>query len=90
MFDTHEVTFEVYIQDTLVQRQTMMAPRGILIANFVRMAQMIQNDQRPMCIKMIRPEVIWDEFEHKQKTLKNEIILSNNAMTAEKENTDDN
>jgi hypothetical protein len=85
MFDMHEVIFEVYIQDTLAQRQIMQAPKGILIAHFVHMAQMIQNDQRPMCIKMIRPEVIWDPFEETQKTINNEIVLSNNAMTAEKE-----
>ena len=45
-------------------------------------AKQIKNDSRPIKIKMIRPEVIWDEFEKKQKILNNEIELSNNAMIA--------
>lgn len=82
MFELYEVAFEVYHQDQLAQRKVLNAPKAILIANFIRLAQMIRNDQRPMCIKMIRPEIIWDQLEQQQKVLNNEIVLSNNAMTA--------
>ena len=85
MFEPYEVIFEVYIEDKLTNRQQMQAPKQILIANFINIAKQIQNDQRPIKIKMIRPEVIWDNFERKQKVLNNEIELSNNAMTAWKE-----
>lgn len=78
----HEVIFEVYIEDKLTNRQQMQAPKEMLIANFLQAAKQIQNDKRPIKIKMIRPEVIWDNFEQKQKVLNNEIELSNNAMTA--------
>lgn len=81
-FDIQEVVFEVYIEDKLTNRQQMQAPRDMLIANFLNTAKQIQADQRPIKIKMIRPEVIWDEFEQKQKILNNEIELSNNAMIA--------
>lgn len=78
----HEVTFEVYIEDKLTNRQQMQAPKEMLMANFLQTAKQIQNDKRPIKIKMIKPVVIWDSFEQKQKVLNNEIELSNNAMTA--------
>ena len=82
MFEPYDVVFEVYIEDKITNRQQMQAPKEILMANFLQTAKQIQNDQRPIKIKMIRPEVIWDSFEQKQKVLNNEIELSNNAMVA--------
>ena len=86
MLDIQEVIFEVYIEDKLTNRQQMSAPKEMLIANFIQTAKQIKADQRPIKIKMIRPEVIWDEFEQKQKVLNNEIELSNDAMIAWEEN----
>lgn len=86
MFDIQEVTFEIYIEDKIIQRQSMQAPKEFLIVNFINTAKQIRNDQRPMKIKMIRPELIWDNIEQKQKILNNEIELSNNAMIAWQEN----
>lgn len=86
MLEMHEVVFEVYIEDKLTNSQQMQAPKEILIANFLQTAKQIQNDKRPIKIKMIRPEVIWDNFEQKQKVLNNEIELSNNAMVTWQEN----
>lgn len=82
MFEPYEVIFEVYIEDKLTNRQQMQAPKEMLIANFIQTAKQIQADRRPIKIKMIRPEVIWDKFEQKQKVLNNEIELSNNAMVS--------
>lgn len=86
MLDVQEVIFEVYIEDKLTNRQQMQAPKEMLIANFIQTAKQIKADKRPIKIKMIRPEVIWDDFEQKQKVLNNEIELSNNAMIAWEEN----
>lgn len=82
----HNVIFEVYIEDKLTNRQQMQAPKEMLIANFLQTAKQIQNDQRPIKIKMIKQETIWDNFEQEQKVLNNEIELSNNAMVAWEEN----
>lgn len=82
MFETHEVTIEVYIEDKLTNRQQMQAPKEILIANFLQTAKQIQADRRPIKLKMIRPEEIWDNFEQRRRVLNNEIALSNNAMVA--------
>lgn len=81
----HDVIFEVYIEDKLTNRQQMQAPKEMLITNFLQTAKQIQVDKRPISIKMIRPDTIWDSIERRQKTLYNEIELSNNAMVAWKE-----
>lgn len=82
IFETHEVTIEVYIEDKLTNRQQMQAPKEMLIANFLQTAKQIQTDRRPIKIKMIRPEEIWDKFEQRRRVINNEIALSNNAMIA--------
>lgn len=89
MFEPYEVIIEVHIEDKLTNRQQMQAPKEILIANFIQTARQIQSDRRPIKIKMIRPEVIWDKFEQKQKVLNNEIELSNNAMVTWEANKND-
>lgn len=89
IFEMHEVIFEVYVEDKLTNRQQMQAPKQMLIANFIETAKRIKNDKRPIKIKMIKPEVIWDNFEQKQKILNNEIELSNDAMVAWEANKND-
>ena len=86
MLEMHEVIIEVYIEDKLTNRQQMKAPKDILIANFVQTAKQMRNDSRPIKMKMIRPELIWDNFEQRQRIMNNEIELSNNAMVAWQEN----
>lgn len=82
IFEPYDVIFEVYIEDKLTNRQQMQAPKEMLIANFLQTAKQIQADRRPIKIKMIRPEEIWDKFEQRRRILNNEITLSNNAMVA--------
>lgn len=82
MLEMHEVIIEVYIEDKLTNRQHMNAPKDILIANFLQTAKQMKVDPRPIRLKMIRPELIWDEFEKQQKIINNEIELSNEAMIA--------
>ena len=85
MFETFEVELEIYIADKLVQKQTMQAPKEIIIANFMQLAQQIRNDSRPMKIRITRPETIWDNFENKERVLNQEVIASNDAMIAYEE-----
>ena len=64
----------------------MQAPKEMLIANFVQTAKQIKTDKRPIKLKMIVPNIIWDNFEQKQKTLNNSVEISNDAMSAWEEN----
>lgn len=82
LFDIQEVDFEIYVGNALIQKQKLQAPKEILMANFVQTVNQIGSDKRPMKIKMLRPETIWDSFENKEKVLNNEIEFSNNAMIA--------
>ena len=82
MFETYVVDFEIYIGDKLVQKQRIEAPEEMLKINFIQTAEQIANDSRPMKVKMIVPNIIWDNFENKEKVLNNEVEFSNNAMIA--------
>ena len=82
MFQTYDVVFEVYIEDKLVNKQTMQAPKEILMINFMQTIDQIGNDRRSMKIRMLRQENVWDDFENKEKTLNHKIEFSNNAMIA--------
>lgn len=86
MFETYDAIFEIYIEDKLNNRQQMQAPKEMLIANFVQTAKQIKTDKRPIKVKMIVPNIIWDNFEQKQKTLNNSVEISNDAMSAWEEN----
>ena len=82
MFDIYEVTFEVYIEDKMVNKQIISAPKEMLIMNFIQTMEQIGYDKRPMKIRIHRPTTIWDNFENKNKTLNHEVSFSNNAMMA--------
>lgn len=86
MFETYKVIIEVYIKNKLIQQQAMDAPKEILMVNFMQLAEQIKNDNRPMKIRMVKEEIIWDKFENKQKNLNNEILANNSAMVMWEEN----
>ena len=85
MFETYEVDIEIYLEDRLVNKQHMEAPKEILIVQFAQLVNQIGNDKRPMRVKVSKPQTIWDDFENKEKVLHNYIEFSNNAMLAFKE-----
>ena len=85
MFETYDVTFEVYVEDKLNNRQTMQAPKQMIVANFLQTAQQIQKEKTPIKFKMIVPYVFWDEFEKKQRVLNNSVEYSNDAFNIWKE-----
>ena len=86
MFEPYEVDIETYIEDKVVNKQTIEAPQQMIIANFLQLMNQAKDDKRPLKIRMTRPEIIWNNFENKQKVLTNEISFSNNAMIAFEEN----
>lgn len=78
-FETYDVIFEVYIGDLLTNKQRMQAPKEMLIANFLQTVNQVKDDRRPIKVKMIRQEVVYDKIEKKQKVINNEIEFLNNA-----------
>lgn len=90
MLEMYEATFEVYLEDKIIHNQKQQAPKEILMAQFAQLLEQVAYDKRPMKLKMIVPQVIWDEFENKQKTLYNDATFSNNAMIAFEESKQEN
>ena len=82
MFETYEVAFETYIEDKLVNKQNIQAPKEIIMMQFIQLMNQVKDDQRPLKIRMTRPEIIWNNFGNKQKILTNEVSFSNNPMVA--------
>ena len=88
--EMYEATFEVYLEDRIIHNQRQQAPKEMLMMQFIQLFQQVMNDKRPMKLKMVVPQVIWDNFENKQKTLYNDTTYSNNAMIAWEESRQDN
>ena len=82
MFELFDVEFETYIEDKLVSKQQLKAPKEMLQMNFLQVMKQAANDRRPIKVRMIVPNVIWDNFDNKEIVLNNEISFSNNAMVA--------
>lgn len=88
--EMYEATFEVCLEDRIIHNQRQQAPKEMLMMQFIQLFQQVMNDKRPMKLKMVVPQVIWDNFENKQKTLYNDTTYSNNAMIAWEESRQDN
>lgn len=82
------MTYEIYIGDQLVNRETIQAPFMIHKSQYLNLIQQVANDNRPMKFKIIKQEIIYDEFEQKQKILNNYIEFSNNAMLSKQGRSD--
>lgn len=82
MLEMYEATIEVYLEDRIIHSQRQQAPKEILMAQFAQLLEQVAYDKRLMKLKMVVPQIIWDNFENKQKTLYNDTTFSNNAMVA--------
>lgn len=80
VFEMFEATFEVYLEDKLINKQSIQAPKEILMVQFMQLYQQIAQEKRAMKLRMIVSQTIWDNFDNIQKVLNNEVSFSNNAM----------
>lgn len=78
--ETYQVIIETYIGNQCIQRQSLNAPEQVLKMQFIGLAQQIVQENRPMRVKMIVPEVIWDEIDKEQKVLNNYVEFRNKLM----------
>lgn len=81
MLETYEVAFETYLEDKMVNKQIMQAPKQIIMVNFVQLMNQAKNDKRPIKIRLTRQEIILDDFK-REKVLEHEVAFSNNAMVS--------
>lgn len=78
--ETYQVIIETYIGNQCVQRQSLNAPEQVLKMQFMGLMQQIAQENRPMRVKMIVPEVIWDEINKEHKVLNNYVEFKNKLM----------
>lgn len=60
-----DVMFTVYLGEQPIRRQQMVAPQEFIIMKFLQTVSQSQ----PMKVIVSRDEVIWDQFEQKQKII---------------------
>lgn len=78
--ETYDVIIEVYLGNQLIQKQSLNAPEEILKAQFLGLMQQIAQENRPMRVKMILYDIIWDKYEKKQKEIENYVEFRNKLM----------
>lgn len=66
---TFDVMFTVYLDEQPIRRWQMVAPQEFIIMKFLQTVQQIASQSQPMKVVVSRDEVIWDQFEQKQKII---------------------
>lgn len=72
-----DVVFEQYIGNALVNSQQLSAPPEVLQAQFIQLVQQVARQSKPMKIRMVRWEEVWDKFEGKWKKLELDMEFKN-------------
>lgn len=75
--ETFEVTYTIYLGNQPIKRFIMSGPRPMLEAQFMAFVREIASQKQPMKVIMSREEVIWDQFEQKQKVLPLSVEFQN-------------
>lgn len=72
------MTYEIYVDQQMINRQTMNAPMMMHKAQYLDLIKQMSGDSRAMKFKMIGlQDVIWDQFEQKQKKIEQCIVYKN-------------
>ena len=66
---TFDVIFTVYLGEQPIRQWQMVAPQEFIIMKFLQTVQQIASQSQPMKVVVSRDEVIWDQFEQKQKVI---------------------
>ena len=72
-----EVVFELKLGNQTIERQKIQAPQQMLIAMFMNYVQQIAGQKSPMYLCMSGKEVIWDNFEQKEKIIPKSVEFWN-------------
>lgn len=65
------------VDEKLVQKQKMTAPARFIIDNFINTALQMKNDTRHIKLRLLRPELIWDQIDREHRVLENCIEIQN-------------
>lgn len=82
--NTYEATFEIYVGDQCVHKQTISTLEIMLKQQFAQIIQQIANESKPMRCKMIVKDIVWDKIDKKQIVLDNYVEFKNKLFEDEK------
>ena len=68
-----QVIYEIWLGNELIHREQVRAPEDMLTMMFLNYVQQMAGRSEPMHLRMSGQEVIWDEFEQRQKVLPKRI-----------------
>lgn len=68
-----EVVFELKLGNQVIEQKKIQAPRQMLEAIFMNYVQQMRNNSQPLYLCMSGKEIIWDDFEQKQKIIPKSI-----------------
>ena len=72
--DVYDAKIEVYIGDQLVQSDNLQAPQFVIEQNYLRLLQSIIADKsRPMSIKLLVAQDIYDDNDNYLRTVWNSV-----------------
>ena len=77
-----EVTLEVYIGSALVERQLLSMPQFALEQQFKQLMAQIMDDERPMKIRYVKDEPIYDEMNNYVRTLQKYVEYENKILSS--------
>lgn len=80
--EPEEMTYEIYMGDQLIRREVAQLPYPMHKMQWVSLCQQIAQENRPMKLRVLHDDEIWDQIEQKRKVLHNWIEFSNRAMEA--------
>ena len=78
-FNAISCVFEIYVGETLNNRQQVNAPQIVIQQDFFNRVSEMTNVNQPIKCKLIMVDEIYDEYEKKMKVLENSITVENLA-----------
>ena len=68
-----QVIYEIWLGNELIHREQVRAPEDMLKMMFLNYVQQMAGRREPMHLRMSGQDIIWDEFEQKQKVIPKRI-----------------
>lgn len=75
--ESMEVLLEQYIGNACVSRQKLSAPPEILQAQFLQLVERVASQSKPMKIRMVRWEDVWNQIDGEWKKLELDVVFQN-------------
>lgn len=75
--ESMDVLLEQYIGNTCVSRQQLSAPPEILQAQFMQLVEQVASQSKPMKIRMVRWEDVWNQIDGEWKKIECYIEFKN-------------